>query len=331
MCALCPRCLSAPETNTHVFACPNQEAVKQRLADFGEFQKALTKLHTATVIQRIWVTQLRQILALPPAADLLDHVTINTQDEVSFFLQAAIEDQERIGWHKLLVGMGSTFWKSLQHAVDRGNPRPPSRSANDWMNRVVHQLLKLALRCWKHRNITIHGATVKEQKRKALERTRSVISAMYANPPELAPQFQQITAVPLTQRLRLSLPAAEKWIAQIEHQVKVTKHNLKILLRQHLPFSTLVTNMEEERKRQHAWQNKSPSQDTPRRAHSRRTQKEVKNMRQRLYRSIAEREQKKNQSTARCLFQPVRQSPTRRSNKRKDNTGRGTSARYHPP
>lgn len=330
MCALCPRCLSAPETNAHVFACTNQEATKQRLADFGEFQKALTKLHTATVIQRIWATHLRHILALPPADDLLDHVTITTHDEVSFFLQAAIEDQERIGWHKLLVGMGSSFWRSLQHAVDSSNPRPPSRSANDWMNRAIHQLLKLALRCWKHRNTAIHGVTAKEQKRKALERTRAVITAMYANPPELAPQFQQITSIPLMQRLRLSLPAAEKWIAQVEHQMKVTKHNLKILMQQHLPFSTLVSNMEEERKRQLAWQSKSPSQDTPKRAHSRRTQHEVKQMRQRLYRSIAECGLKKNRSTARCLFQHAHQPPIRRNNKKRDTAG-SSSVRYHPP
>mmetsp|Transcript_22446 Transcript_22446/g.32149 ORF Transcript_22446/g.32149 Transcript_22446/m.32149 type:complete len:919 (-) Transcript_22446:249-3005(-) len=326
MCALCPRCMSTPETNAHVYACPNQEATKQRLKDFGELQKQLIQLSTATVIQQVWAIHLRRILALPTTADLLENIIFNARDEVSFLLQAAIKDQERIGWHKLLLGMGSSFWHSLQHHIDTNNPKPPSRNASDWMNRAIHHMLKLSLRCWKFRNTTIHGETAKEQKQKALERTRSKISAMYANPPKLAPQFDPITAIPLAQRLRLSFPAAEKWIAKIEHQMKVTAHNLRVLLRQHLPFSTLVSNMAEERRKQLAWQSKSPSQDTPKRAHGRRTQNDVKAMRFRLYRSITEKTFPQVQSTARSLFQPARPIPTKRHK-----TMPATTTRYHPP
>ena len=84
--------------------------------------------------------------------------------------------------------------------------------------------------------------------------------------------------------------------------------------------------MEEERRRQLAWQSKSPSQDTPKRAHSRCTQNEVKTMRQRLYRSIVDHTLQRNQSTARCLFQPAG-SPVTQCNKKRQ----ATSTRYHPP
>jgi len=48
------------------------------------------------------------------------------------------------------------------------------------------------------------------------------------------PQFRSISDVHLERRLPLPLQAAEQWIALIKHQVKVTRHNLKILLQNHL-------------------------------------------------------------------------------------------------
>ena len=50
MCALCPRCMSAPETNAHVYACTQPDAIKQRSQDWGEFQKQLVKLNTARLL-----------------------------------------------------------------------------------------------------------------------------------------------------------------------------------------------------------------------------------------------------------------------------------------
>lgn len=92
MCALCPRCMSSPETNAHVYACPNHEATQQRVKDWGELQKQLVTLRTAILIQQVWAIHLRPLLALPPSSDLLHSIVHNTHGEVSFFLQAAIEE-----------------------------------------------------------------------------------------------------------------------------------------------------------------------------------------------------------------------------------------------
>ena len=200
--------------------------------------------------------------------------------------QAALDEQTQIGWNKLLLGMGSSYWQTLQYYIDTNNPRSPSRSASDWMNRAIYQLLKFFMRCWKFRNITINGVTVKEKQKQKLERIRQKITSIYADPPKLAAQFRPISEVSLAQRLRLSLPAAEHWVALIEHQVRVTTHNLKVLLKHHYPIPELIRKMETEHKRQNAWKRQSPSRDTPRKAHSRQVQNEVKEMRFRLYRSI---------------------------------------------
>ena len=165
-------------------------ATKQRCQDWGELQKQLVKLRTAVVIQQVWSLHLCPLVALPRTADLLETIAVNTHGDVNFILCAAVEEQEIIGWEKLLLGMGSSLWQSLQHHIDDNHPKPPDRSASDWMNGAMHQMLKFSLRCWKTRNIQIHGETYKEQKQKALESARARISHLYASPSKLAPQFR---------------------------------------------------------------------------------------------------------------------------------------------
>ena len=264
MCALCPRCVTQVETNAHVYSCRHPDAEKQRVRDWGELQAQLIKIHTSKIIQRTWAAYLCPLLALPPPSDMIEYVTLSTQDEIHFCLQAAIEDQDRIGWDKLLLGMGFSMWKTLQFLIDHDNPKPPRRSADDWMNRAVHQLLKFSLRCWKSRNQTVHGATLKEQKQRALDKARQQIQNVYANPPQLAPQFRSITEVPLLQRLRLPLAAAEKWLALIDHQVKVTLHNAKLLVRQHRTIPEHFHLMRQRRLRSEA-----RTSTLPRRQHNR--------------------------------------------------------------
>ena len=282
MSAICPRCVTAPETNAHVYACSNAEATKQRLKDWGELPKQLDKLQTASIIMRTWNIYLRPLLALPLHGESIDDLLDNTHGELAFFLRAAIDEQNEIGWSKLLLGMGSSMWQTLQHLIDVDNPKPPRRDASDWMNRAIHQLLKFSLRCWKSRNTSIHGSTFKERKQKALDRARAKITEIYENPPKLAPQFRSIAEVPMAQRLRLTLPAAEKWIALIHHQARVTVHNMKLLMRQHKPIPEHFKAMTEASKKLSNRRSKQQS-----RAHSKRVQHDVKAMRMRLYRSIA--------------------------------------------
>ena len=180
MCALCPRCITKAETNAHVFSCEHKDAVHQPLLkDWGELQRQLIKINTATIIQRAWAIQLRPLLALPPSNDLLDTLLLKTHDDIYFCLQAAIDEQDAIGWDKLLLGMGSSMWQTLQSLIDNDNPRPPSRSAEDWMNRAIHQLIKFSLRCWKSRNQAVHGSNAKEFKQKAISKARQQITTIY--------------------------------------------------------------------------------------------------------------------------------------------------------
>lgn len=154
--SLCPRCLRTEETNSHVYCCSDEKALHQRKADWQDLWKQLHKNYTAPVIEQTWRYHLQPLVGIPLGGSILDGLII-ARGEIAELLQLAIQDQEAIGWDKLLLGMGSTVWLTIQELIDTGNPNPPKRSATSWMNASVHQFLKYCLRCWKARNQAIHG------------------------------------------------------------------------------------------------------------------------------------------------------------------------------
>ena len=235
MSSLCPQCLEDEETNGHVFCCQNESAIAQCKEDWHEMWKQLSKIKTANIIARTWRHFLLPFVDLPLPPFVEDSLP-ETYGDTAYFLNMAICEQAQIGWDKLLLGMGATTWRTLQHFIDSENPRDPQRSATSWMNFAIHQLLKFSLRCWKHRNHQIHGTTRKEKQQQALLTARNKITQIYSSPPTLDSQIRSVFDVPLAQRLRLPLQAAEQWLSLIDHQIRVTKHNLKILLRQHVPM-----------------------------------------------------------------------------------------------
>jgi len=87
--------------------------VKQRKEDWKELMKQLQKNKTLVYILRSWKTHLLPILDLPQIDDIV--TTLIVPDETSFMLEYAIQAQTAIGWDKLLLGLGSSVWKSLQH------------------------------------------------------------------------------------------------------------------------------------------------------------------------------------------------------------------------
>ena len=271
MSSLCPRCVSAEETNSHIYCCPNEEAFKQRRVDWQELWKHLQKCRTASVIEQTWRFHLQPLVDIPLGDSIIDGLTI-AHGEVAELLELAVNEQAIIGWDKLLLGMGSSTWILIQDRIDDGNPNRPERTASDWLNSAIHHLLKFSIRCWKTHNTMIHGASKLEQHQIALQHAREKITAIYNNPPSLAPHFRSIFEIPLDHRLKMPLQAAEQWLSLISHQVKVTQHNFKVLLRQHKPMQDHLRHMRRETSRQ-AKERNLPA--TPRKEHSRAVQAAV--------------------------------------------------------
>ena len=279
MSALCPRCLQDKETHAHIFCCPNDEALKQRKLDWIEAWKQLAKCRTANVIEQTWRYYLQPLLGIPLGGSIIEGLPI-AHGELEDLLNLAVAEQTEIGWEKLLMGVGSHTWKTIQATIDSARPRPPQRNATAWMNTAIHTLIKFSLRCWKTRNVMVHGRTGAEQRKIALQKVRTEISDLYKDPPRLAPQFPSIYEIPLEHRLKMSLQTAEQWLSLIKHQVKVTNHNLHCLLRQHKTMRTHFRTMRREARAQ-AKERALP--ETPTKQHSREVQRRVREMREKLY------------------------------------------------
>ena len=172
-------------------------------------RKQLHKCRTANVIEQTWRCHLQHLIGIPLGDSIIDGLTI-AHGELATLLQLAVQEQTLIGWDKLLLGMGSIMWKTIQEQIDSNNPKYPKWSATAWMNSALHQLLKFSLHCWKTCNTMIHGSTRQEQRKIALHQAREKITAIYENPLSLAPQFRSIYEIPLEHRLKMSLQAAEE-------------------------------------------------------------------------------------------------------------------------
>ena len=141
--------------------------------------KHLHKNRTAAVIEQTWRYYLQPLLGIPLGNSIIEGLQI-ARGEVAELLKLAVDEQTTIGWDKLLLGLGSTTWKTIQDVIDTANPKPPQRSATEWMNAAMHQMMKFSLRGWKQRNAIVHGSTRQEQKRLALEKAREKINSLDA-------------------------------------------------------------------------------------------------------------------------------------------------------
>lgn len=168
----------------------------QRKKDWLELWKQLTKIETSNIIARTWRHYLLPLVGLPLPPFIEDSLP-ETYGDTEYLLHVAIYEQSQIGWDKLLLGMGSMVWRSLQQHLDSENPKAPRRKADDWLNSAIHQLLKFSLRCWKQRNHQIHGSTRQEKQQKALTAACEKIQTVYSSPPTLDPQFRSIFEIPL--------------------------------------------------------------------------------------------------------------------------------------
>eukprot|EP00590_Aulacoseira_subarctica_P008069 CAMPEP_0172430044 /NCGR_PEP_ID=MMETSP1064-20121228/52864_1 /TAXON_ID=202472 /ORGANISM="Aulacoseira subarctica , Strain CCAP 1002/5" /LENGTH=252 /DNA_ID=CAMNT_0013175833 /DNA_START=298 /DNA_END=1057 /DNA_ORIENTATION=- len=134
--SLCPRCLQTAETNSHVYCCMNDEAFTQRKKDWVELWKQLHRGTTANIIEQTWRFYLQPLLNIPLGNSVIEGLTI-AHDEVAGLLAVAVHEQSIIGWEKLLLGLASRTWKTIQDVIDSANPNAPKRNATSWLNTAL--------------------------------------------------------------------------------------------------------------------------------------------------------------------------------------------------
>ena len=122
MSALCPRCLQENETNNHIYCCMNEDAQKQRRADWIDLWKGMTKSRTASVIEQTWRYHLQPLIGIPLGSSVIEGLII-ARGETAALLESAIHGQSAIGWDKLLLGMGSKSGKLCRNLLTQAIQR----------------------------------------------------------------------------------------------------------------------------------------------------------------------------------------------------------------
>ena len=136
-------------------------------------------------------------------------------------LQAAMKEQELLGWDAFLQGLISTKWAEAQKQEQHlGAPFDEV----EWNRGVIRGLLDFSTAMWKERNVTLHGDTIKESRTKQLEKIREKIDELYAHPyrKRLLPEDDRfLFDITAEKRKKYGIQAATTWVSVVESRIKM--------------------------------------------------------------------------------------------------------------
>lgn len=96
-------------------------------ADWMEMLKHLHKTRTATIIEQTWRYHLHPLVGIHLADSIMEGLKL-THRELAALVHLAVDEQTKIGWDKLLVGLGMVTWKTIKELVDVHNLEVPERT-----------------------------------------------------------------------------------------------------------------------------------------------------------------------------------------------------------
>jgi len=149
------------------------------------------------------------------------HISFPSPPHIQQLLLNSIHHQNIIGWQNFPKGHILLYWISVyQASTTMASPYSPS---NTWDVKLVELAITLAHQIWSFRNSSIHGSSRVASKLKFRERVLSKVKRIYDHHPTLHPRFKTISAVPLTYRIQRSTTTLQRWISQLDHQIKISK------------------------------------------------------------------------------------------------------------
>jgi hypothetical protein len=136
----CPRCAHAVEDSEHVLKCKGEGAPPLWDQSIKALEKWMRTISTAPNIIR----------AICLGLDSWNKEQPMPSTNFSQHLQAAINQQERIGWRNLLEGFPANKWSALQ--AEYYLRLRSRRSSRRWLAALVKKLAEITWQMWDHRN-----------------------------------------------------------------------------------------------------------------------------------------------------------------------------------
>jgi hypothetical protein len=123
---ICPLYNLVPETQDHIFCCQNVEALKHRTAAWTQCLETIritgkTNRHILDVFDSCGT----QFLQLPPRQ--IPYISLPLHEILRPNFDAAVADQESIGWNFIFRGIIASTWGKLQNQYIQDIEKPKSR------------------------------------------------------------------------------------------------------------------------------------------------------------------------------------------------------------
>mmetsp|Transcript_22250 Transcript_22250/g.44734 ORF Transcript_22250/g.44734 Transcript_22250/m.44734 type:complete len:344 (+) Transcript_22250:4058-5089(+) len=145
---LCPSCLSAQETTSHITRCPEAGRQKALEASITNLTSWLTASHTDPLLREAIVSYLQQRGAVS-LTELLEGYPRR-------YWKLGV-DQDDLGWDSFTMGMVTKEFQHLQ-ALHLGASEC-RMSVKQWMHTFIGHLLQATHTQWNYRNEVVHNAT----------------------------------------------------------------------------------------------------------------------------------------------------------------------------
>ena len=141
-----------------------------------------------------------------------------TPHSLHITIQAAIKEQNTIGWQHFLKGRLSKQWSTAQQAcyAQRTDLDKRKYTILRWRRRLVKSIIEGSIKCWETRNQALHGDTIQATTKIRLQKLRVRVAKSYANDRFLVPPLlRNLFKMPLQHRLTHRATQLQKWLETI--------------------------------------------------------------------------------------------------------------------
>ena len=154
-----------------------------------------------------------------------------TYDETTCIRQRQLDhlvsEQEKIGWMAFCQGYYHSEWATVQQAhYRREGIKKKSLNIGRWTKKFSTIMGDYCLKCWKHRNETLHGKENDEARKKVLKKMRLKAKQLYKLKDELrGSKYSGIFDMPLYKRIRFGVQSITLWVGMAEEVLKLHPEN----------------------------------------------------------------------------------------------------------
>jgi hypothetical protein len=201
----CPRCLQPNETAIHCITCAQLSATDLWYSHIQELHQWMLDSKGQPELVEVICSSLscwRNNIPYP-------YFTNNPMGK----LQAAIIDQHRLGWHRILYGIWSTQWIPIQqqHLLAIGS----KKSAFLWMTKIQKRIWEVMYALWEHRNQVLHEIHHSVHPHELTAINGEIIQEMILGPAHLPASERYLFHVPTTSKLNWTIAMKIQWLVSV--------------------------------------------------------------------------------------------------------------------